>query len=192
MGTRKLLRKIRKGRILVFEIMASKPEQKHDVLIKNITDMQENAIKQLFKARGWTLCIQKSKTVEKYALRDTPAFRISPVLSRDRCPHCFCQPCVTDETNRQQWWPQESRNPNDCNSIPRKDCYRRFWAMMSHRGVWEIEDYVRKKELALQDQDEENVIWQRDIMPDCVLKLVRSWFPNLPKTPYMGHKWANE
>ena len=29
----------------------------------------------------------------------------------------------------------------------------------------------------------------REIIPECVLNLVRGLYPNPPDTPYLGHKW---
>ena len=38
--------------------------------------------------------------------------------------------------------------------------------------------------------DETVVHMLREIMTECVLKLVRGLYPNLPDTPYLGHKWC--
>jgi hypothetical protein len=37
--------------------------------------------------------------------------------------------------------------------------------------------------------DEYVVTVAREIMPDCVLSVVRGLYPNPPSQPYMGHKW---
>ena len=29
----------------------------------------------------------------------------------------------------------------------------------------------------------------RDILPECEIKKVRAWLPNMPDQPYLGHKW---
>ena len=69
--------------------------------------------------------------------------------------------------------------------------YRRFWTMMYHRQVWDDPKYVEKKALALQRRPGRKrlVYHRRDIMPNCVIDLVRTWYPNPEKVPYMGHKW---
>ena len=51
--------------------------------------------------------------------------------------------------------------------------------------------YIRKKVTAIcQDHVDETVVHVlREIMLECVLKLVRGLYPNLPGTPYLGHQW---
>ena len=62
---------------------------------------------------------------------------------------------------------------------------------MYHRNVWIHQSYIQKKSRALaEDPRFKEYVWhRRDIMPDCVLKLVRHWFPNPKNVPYMGHLW---
>ena len=50
---------------------------------------------------------------------------------------------------------------------------------------------MMKKVLGMcRDHVDETVVYVlREIMPECVLKLVRGLYPNLPDTPYLGHKW---
>lgn len=63
--------------------------------------------------------------------------------------------------------------------------------MMYHRNVWNHPTYIQKKISALQrDPRYRNFVnHRRDIMPNCVLKCVRGWFPNPENVPYMGHLW---
>lgn len=120
---------------------------------------------------------------------------IAPREGRDRCPHCFCQPCVIDEDNRQMWWPRGQADPHRLNTGFRKDLYKRFWVMLLHRGAWTMPEYVEKREQALQRDARRRVyVWsvllsKRDIMPDCVIKFVRTSFPNPRGIPYLGHTW---
>ena len=68
-----------------------------------------------------------------------------------------------------------------------------------HLQVW-IEGpyrYVQKKEMVLQQDKNRKFCVQgggryhkRDIMPDCILKLVRSWLLILQAWDYMGHRWG--
>ena len=64
--------------------------------------------------------------------------------------------------------------------------------MLTMRGAWRHPLYVRKKAIAVcrdhVDETVEHVL--REIMPECVLKLVRGLHPNIPDTPYLGHKWC--
>jgi hypothetical protein len=69
--------------------------------------------------------------------------------------------------------------------------YKRFWTNLFHRNVWQDPSYLVRKSAALrQDTRRRNYVYhRRDLMPKCVLVLVRSWFPNPPYVPYMGHMW---
>ena len=63
--------------------------------------------------------------------------------------------------------------------------------MLFHRIVFRDDRYLSKKRLAMdRDPRLRHYVWhRRDIMPDCVLKLVRGWLPNLDGDEYMGHMW---
>lgn len=116
------------------------------------------------------------------------------------CPHCLCGPCVTNDGNRQLWWPERRAGPRESNSGKRKLLYKKFWLMLMRRGAFNDPRYIDRKERALaQDPHYRDYVWvgdshrtiahRRDIMPNCVLQLVREWYPNPPKIPYMGHMW---
>lgn len=106
------------------------------------------------------------------------------------CPHCFLLPCVT--THHQSWLGAGAA-PHERNASNRKRKYRLFWNILSNSGGWTHTRYIAKKMRALaRDPDDNTVlcIWTvREIMPDCVLNLVRTLYPNPPNQPYMGHKW---
>ena len=59
------------------------------------------------------------------------------------------------------------------------------------RGAWRHPSYVRKKETAMcRDHIAGTVVHVlSEIMPECVLKLVRGLYPYPPDTPYLGHRW---
>lgn len=122
---------------------------------------------------------------------DYEPFRIQQDENFDECPHCFCKPCITDVVNKQLWWEDEPHPGHARNKNLRKETYKRFWTMMYHRNVWNHPNYIQKKMSALQrDPRYRNVVYhRRDIMPNCVLKCVRGWFPNPENVPYMGHLW---
>jgi hypothetical protein len=75
--------------------------------------------------------------------------------------------------------------------------YKRFWTCLLHRGVWDNPIYIDRKKSALQCENNQDIVFsgprggyhRRDLMPQCVLTLVRSWLPNPKSKPYMGHKW---
>lgn len=133
--------------------------------------------------------------ISECAANPDPPFYIPALEGRERCPFCFAQPCVTHEDFRQGWWPMENVEPHRKNHLYRKDLYRRFWTMLYHRGVWNLPEYIVKKESALElDAHRRKFVWskdrdKRDIMPNCVISLIRTWFPNPACTAYMGHLW---
>ena len=116
--------------------------------------------------------------------------------SAEECAFCFLSPCVT--THRQTWL-GAGKNPNLTNRVTRKTKYKKFWSLMDYRQAWNHPRYLHKKEAAmLEDDREERIVWcrganartsVREIMPECILKLVRGLYPNPPNVPYMSHKW---
>ena len=114
----------------------------------------------------------------------------------EECIYCFLRPCVT--THRQSWL-GGGRTARLANRVTRKTLYEKFWSVMDHRGAWNDPRYLHKKETAIEQADNEEVIvWVkapkarqsiRKIMPECILKLVRNLYPNPPGVNYMGHKW---
>ena len=124
---------------------------------------------------------------------EDPEYHIPPVAGHQQCPFCFCSPCITDESNRQLWWEVENLPPHARNSEKRKKLYKKFWTMMHHRGTWNNPLYLNKKQFALgADPNRRRYVYiyhRRDIMPDCVIKVVRTWLSNLSAIPYMGHLW---
>ena len=97
----------------------------------------------------------------------------------DECVFCFCSPCVTSV--RQQWL-QHGQDDHKRNSTIRKNLYRNFWSMLNTCGAWQHPLYVCKKVIAIcWDHVDETVVHVlREIMPECVLKLVRGLYSNLP------------
>jgi len=64
--------------------------------------------------------------------------------------------------------------------------------MMYHRGIWSKEEYLLRKKNALtvgQQNREDWATHKRDILPKCVVKLVRGWYPNPKGVAYMGYLW---
>lgn len=121
---------------------------------------------------------------------DFPDFVIPQLESEEECEYCFCKPCITSETNKQMWWPESCELPHQRNSSLRKEHYKRFWTMMLHRGAWNDDRYLTMKADALSRYNRQRYDWhKRDIMPKCVVSLVRKWFPNPGGFPYMGHMW---
>lgn len=106
----------------------------------------------------------------------------------NECPFCLCSPCVT--TSRPRWLGIGQR-PRAGNNLLRKKKYKKYWKMIKDRGAWDDPRYLQRKDTA-QGHANGDIAWLpsvREIMPECVLKLVRGLFPNLPGIPYMGHRW---
>jgi hypothetical protein len=114
-------------------------------------------------------------------------------ITSDSCPYCFLQPCVI--THRQSWLIGRKESHTGNRAIRRR-MYKKFWSTLYHRDAWKHPLYLMKKQEDLIACFPETV-WEtgsghhtdREIMPDCLLNLVRDLYPNLPGQPYTGHKW---
>lgn len=108
--------------------------------------------------------------------------------NHEGCQFCFCDPCVTTYRPR---WLGSGQGPRAGNNLLRKTRYKKYWKLLKDRGAWDHPRYIIKK-AAAQGHDQNDYAWLpsvREIMPDCVLKLVRNLYPNLSGIPYMGHRW---
>lgn len=160
----------------------------------NLSEEKLAAIAALFAYNGWDWDPE-----EERRMSDAAPVSLGPVIEgtvgKPESPDCFCRPCILDETHQQLWWPDINHAPSRKNHQNRKKLYRKFWTMLSHRGVWDDAQYIARKSIAVSRDSRRKVyVWQsngfkRDIMPDCVIRQVRSWYPNLENQPYMGHMW---
>lgn len=149
-----------------------------------LSQEQIQAVSALFQQNNWDLAVIETPGEEpgpELPQADIPQqgeHHSSFVTVQDpdapKCPHCFCSPCITSERNRQNWWGTGQNKPARNNRTPRYQAYSNFWTMMYHRNVWESEDYKKKKADVLQVEYTQPVTFhKRDIMPECVLNLVR-------------------
>ncbi|KAK3098257.1 hypothetical protein FSP39_017655 [Pinctada imbricata] len=174
--------------------MAEEQEDNRSILALEVTEEQREAIRAFYVHNEWDFneidivdqnnsnSESQTETVEQHYIPQDP--------ESDECEHCLCRPCITDELHRQSWLESESHAPNKRNSSLRKDKYKRFWTNLFHRRVWRDSRYLARKEEALsRDRTEYDVFHRRDLMPKCVVTLVRSWLPNPPNKPYIGHRW---
>ncbi len=69
---------------------------------------------------------------------------IAPKYEKDECLECFCQPCVTEEADMQEWCPKSEHQPSEENDGYRYSLYRRFWTMLYNRGAFCCDKYMRK------------------------------------------------
>ena len=100
---------------------------------------------------------------------DDGRYHIPATPDEEECQQCFCQPCVTVETNRQVWWAIENSTAHSSNHQLRKRAYFKFWTMLYHRGAWQDRRYLDKKRQRLPTSG----LFKREIMPTCVLSMVR-------------------
>ncbi|CAC5400035.1 unnamed protein product [Mytilus coruscus] len=173
--------------------------QGKSILALEVTEEQKETIYNLFAHHNWDykeIEIKENKDENKETngagnSEDFDDFLIEQNDNFEECPYCLCKPCITHEHNRQMWWESEIQMAHIRNSSLRKTDYKRFWTNLFHRNVWQDPRYLERKRAALrQDPRRRNYVYhRRDLMPKCVIELVRSWFPNLPNVPYMGHMW---
>ncbi|OWF41269.1 hypothetical protein KP79_PYT18901 [Mizuhopecten yessoensis] len=183
------------------EFSASMGEGERFSVTLVVNEEQRNAISQLFQEKHWEYseknnegdCQEESASMTPDTSNQVTCsgFTIPQDTDSDECQYCLCRPCITNERNKQQWWELRENPQNRKNNIHRKELYKRFWTMLYHRGAWGDQRYQDKKKQALgiQTMGGEPVWHRRDIMPDCVIKLVRFWFPNPDSMEYMGHLW---
>ena len=139
-------------------------------------------ITQLFVHHSWELDEIVLEDEDEEDPRSLWTIEITEV--KWKCQQCFCQPCVTVDTNRQVWWAVENSTPHSTNHQLRKRAYFKFWTMLYHRGAWQDQRYLDTKRQRLPTTG----LFKREIIPTCVLSMVRRWYPNEDGVPYMGHR----
>ena len=158
-----------------------------------VNEEQQKVIFDLFLENDWEY--QEIDTPQDVPMEvddeNRSSYRIPQDNECDECIYCLCKPCITSERNRQMWWESQNHPARRNNNLLRKDKYKKFWTMLFHRGVFLDERYISLKQEALRrDPNQRNMIWhRRDILPKCVLEIVRGWFPNPKGVAYMGHMW---
>ena len=184
---------------LDFSVSMAKEERFSVTLVVN--EEQRGAISQLFQEKHWEYtekdtegeCLDESMSVTPETSNQVTCsgFSIPHGRESEECHYCLCRSCITNERNKQQWWELGANSKHRKNNCHRKELYKRFWTMLYHRGAWGDPRYQEKKKqvLGIPTMKGEPVWHRRDIMPDCVIKLVRFWFPNPDDMEYMGHMW---
>ena len=156
---------------------------------------QESIIRGIFCHYGWDIEsaeeIDEGRREADRAAQEIEENRVSSDLhiprdpSAEECPHCFCQPCVT--TVRQHWLGTGQR-ASDRNAVIRKTLYRKFWTLLCRRGTWLDPRYIERKSLVM--RVERAVVSKRELIPDCVLRLVRGMYPNPQHRKYLWQSLA--
>ncbi len=103
-------------------------------------------------------------------------------LDDDACPYCFLSPCATSFAHH---WLGDGQAACAANLGLRYQRYKHYWKYIGNRGGWNMQRYLDKKRTALRGRQ----MHVREIMPWCVLKQVRSLYPNLANVPYVDHMW---
>ena len=99
--------------------------------------------------------------------------------------YCFRAPCVT---LRNHAWIGPGQGACDQNSAIRREKYSKYWKIMICLGAWTDPRYLQVK------QDRANggewaITHRREVMPMCVLRQLRTLYPNPKGKSYMDHKW---
>lgn len=175
----------------------NRPQDKHRYLcLKDVTTEQCQVIEGLFTHNNWDYNDCTAEVLGLAAagessldVRENPPLYDRVKDGSTECQYCFCGPCITAEDNRQMWWADRFAAPRRVNRRFRKEAYRKFWTMLLHKGVWGLPQYKAKKQAALEAAGKRYVYHRRDILPKCVVSLVRKWYPNPPGIDYLGHRW---
>ena len=102
---------------------------KQGLLSIDVTDEQREAIQELFEKNHWEWPEVSRDRDEEYDPDNVKPGHIIPQdKEREECPHCLCQPCITDESNRQFYWPANNAVPNRFNNTKRRTMYKNFAA----------------------------------------------------------------
>lgn len=110
----------------------------------------------------------------------------NPIIQNDtECHYCFRDPCVT---NMHFSWLGTGQEPCYENSCIRKTKYSNYWKVMTNLGAWKDPRYLRVK-LDRANGGEWAVQHRREVMPVCILRQLRTLYPNPKDKPYMDHKW---
>jgi len=117
-----------------------------------------------------------------------------PITSNDtvtasptRCSFCFLDPCVI---SRPQNFLGPGRAACDNNNELRRAKYKKYWNMLNYLGAWGKPEYIERRRQAVTMDPVARGNNPREMMPSCVVRHVRSLYPNRPGVPYMGHVWV--
>ena len=95
------------------------------------------------------------------------------------CNFCLQTPCITSSAFK----PMGRGGARMTNHTKRRKNYKWFWSTLKDYGLWENPIYLeRKQDLGCMIDD------VREVMPYCVVKDVRTRWPNPPHVPYQGHR----
>jgi len=116
---------------------------------------------------------------------DAPETSLASV-SPTRCPECFMDPCVITRPHN---FLGPGRRACADNAASRRTKYKKYWNMLKYLGAWGNLEYLERRRQAVAMDPAARGNNPREIMPMCVVRHVRSHYPNQPGVPYMGHVW---
>lgn len=178
-----------------FRVLRPPPKESEAIITLQVSQQQKTELMEWISGREWNKDAVLGVVEYDGSLEEIKVTPRKP-MEREKegseiCEHCYCAPCVTDITNKQQWWPEADSEPKIGNNVKRKNIYYKFWTMLYHRGVWNFPQYILKKQNMLSTATRlSGKTVRREIMPDCVMGMVRRWYPNIDGQPYMGHRWS--
>ena len=193
----------------VHPVSGMESSKTYDLKIRCVSNEKLDAIRRLFDENEWNFDFELEQNTPSVSINNFPScssvnepstsvqnHEIERVLcpvdidvgaaAEGECPQCFCSPCIT--THRQSWLGVGQKKSRR-NAQIRKKIYKRFWSMLDRRRAWQHPRYLQKKRMRLAEDNPINVVPQREIMPDCVVTLVRELYPNPDGVPYMDHLW---
>lgn len=110
---------------------------------------QVEVVRKFMVEKGIEEVSETDNTVDNSSLNLPPGRRIEPKPGFHPCEYCLCQPCVTDNSNKQAWWGSESQSEgSQFSNALRRQCYYKFWTMLYHRGLWCNPIYLQQKQNA--------------------------------------------
>lgn len=78
--------------------------------------------------------------------------------------------------------------PKSFSNLLGKARYKNIWKKLGDRGLWRNPvHWKRKHEMYKREVGGEITFIKREIIPNCVLNLVISLYPNPPGVDYIGH-----
>jgi len=171
-------------------------------IMKDLVDLPQPKLKLKAQSKGRQSCRQRTKTnngqisdqhpssvllpTGNHSQRENPQVMPAVETSGNQCPFCFLCPCLVTYPPS---WVGKGQQPRPGNNLIRKDLYKRFWKTMDHMGAWTIPQYIAKRDSSRANAHRVEI--SREIMPECILELVRRLYPNQSGKPYMGHKWCS-
>ena len=93
----------------------------------------------------------------------------------ERCPHCFCLPCVISEPPD---FLRGSAEAHMGNRTKRFKLYTKFWQLLDDVGLWYHPEYLIRKASRTERDD------PREIVPECVITVITYYYVRMRTNVY--------